>query len=407
MIMQVLHERCCGIDVHKKMLAVCFKAGNKQELREYGTLTKDLKELANWLIGQGCQKVAMESTGSYWKPVYNVLELLGLNIIVVNAQHMKAVPGRKTDMKDAEWIAGLLQHGLLKASFIPDRNQRELREVTRYRKSLVEERAREVNRLSKTLEGCNIKLSSFVTHITGMSSRNLISAAMQGDITEELIEAVTIGKVKEKKGELVHAMDGVLSPIQKKLIAAILDHIDDMTKRIDDVDTIINGEMRQYEDAIRALDEIPGIGKQSAEVILAEIGLDMNRFPSAAHLASWAGICPGNYESAGKRKSGRTNKGNPTLKTTLVQCAKTAVKKKDTFFRAQYERLSPRRGGNRASVAVAHSMLIAIYHILKYNQPFVDLGRDYYHQFNPEKKINSYLKKLSELGWQPPVTTVS
>ena len=407
MIMQVLHERCCGIDVHKKMLAVCFKAGNNQELREYGTLTKDLKELANWLIGQGCQKVAMESTGSYWKPVYNVLELLGLNIIVVNAQHMKAVPGRKTDMKDAEWIADLLQHGLLKASFIPDRNQRELREVTRYRKSLVEERAREVNRLSKTLEGCNIKLSSFVTHITGMSSRNLISAAMQGDITEELIEAVTIGKVKEKKEELVHAMDGVLSPIQKKLIAAILDHIDDMTKRIDDVDTIINGEMRQYEDAIRALDEIPGIGKQSAEVILAEIGLDMNRFPSAAHLASWAGICPGNYESAGKRKSGRTNKGNPTLKTTLVQCAKTAVKKKDTFFRAQYERLSPRRGGNRASVAVAHSMLIAIYHILKYNQPFVDLGRDYYHQFNPEKKINSYLKKLSELGWQPPVTTVS
>lgn len=404
--MQVLYERCCGIDVHKKMLAICFKAGKKQELREYGTLTKDLKELANWLIEQGCQKVAMESTGSYWKPVYNVLELLGLNVIVVNAQHMKAVPGRKTDMKDAEWIADLLQHGLLKASFIPDRNQRELREVTRYRKSLVEERAREVNRLSKALEGCNIKLSSFVTHITGLSSRNLISAAMQGNVTEELIEALTIGKVKEKKADLAHAMDGVLSPIQKKLITAILDHIDDMTRRIDEVDTIINGEMQKYENAIRALDEIPGIGKQSAEVILAEIGLDMNRFPTAAHLASWAGICPGNYESAGKKKSGRTNKGNPTLKTTLVQCAKTAVKKKDTFFRAQYERLSPRRGGNRASVAVAHSILIAIYHVLKYNQPFVDLGRDYYHQFNPEKKINTYLKKLSELGWQPPVPVV-
>lgn len=399
--MQVMYERCCGIDVHKKMLAVCFKAGKKQELRDYGTLTKDLRELAEWLLSEGCEMVAMESTGSYWKPVYNILELLGLEIIVVNAQHMKAVPGRKTDMKDAEWIADLLQHGLLKASFIPDRAQRELREVTRYRKSLIEERAREINRLAKTLEGSNIKLDSFVSNITGMSSRNLISAALKGKVTEEMILELSVGKVREKSADLVLALDGAISPVQKKLITAILSHIDDMTKRINEVDNIIDGEMQAYEDAIKALDEIPGIGRQNAEVILAEIGLDMNRFPSAAHLASWAGVCPGNYESAGKRKKGKTNKGNPTLKTTLVQCAKTATKKKDSYFRAQYERIRPRRGSNRATVAVAHSILVAIYNMLKHHQPYVELGIDFYHQFNPEKKINTYLKKLSDLGWQP------
>jgi len=402
--MQVLYGRCCGIDVHKKMLAVCLKTGKKQELREYVTHTKELRELANWLIENECEKVAMESTGNYWKPVYNVLELMGLDIMVVNAQHMKAVPGLKTDMNDAQWIADLLQHGLLKGSFIPDRDQRELRDVTRYRKSLVEERAREINRLEKTLEGCNIKLSSIVSHLTGLSSRNLIGAVIAGSVTEERIDELSYGKVKEKKAELLLALDGVLSPVQKRLITAILDHIDDMSRRIGDVDDIISGEMKKYEDAIKSVDEIPGIGRQSAEVILAEIGIDMSRFPTAAHLASWAGVCPGNYESAGKRKSGRTNKGNPTLKTTLVQCAKAAVKKKDTFFRSQYERISIRRGANRASMAVAHSILIAIYHMLKFNQPFHDLGRDYYHQFNPEKKINNYLKKLSDLGWKPPVS---
>jgi transposase len=404
--MQVLYERCSGIDVHKKMLAVCLKTGKKQESREYGTHTRDLRELANWLVENGCEKVAMESTGSYWKPVYNVLELLGLDIMVVNAQHMKAVPGRKTDMKDAEWIADLLQHGLLKSSYIPDREQRELRDLTRYRKSLVEERAREINRLEKSLEGCNIKLSSVVTHLTGLSSRNLIGAVLDGEVTEKRIEELSYGKVKEKKDALLLALDGVVSLVQKKLIRAILDHIDDMTRRIGDIDDIIGGEMQKYEAAIHALDEIPGIGRQSAEVILAEIGLEMSRFPTASHLASWAGVCPGNYESAGKRKSGRTTKGNATLKTTLVQCAKTAAKKKDSFFKAQYDRITVRRGANRATMAVAHSILISIYHMLALNEPFHDLGADYYHKFNPEKKINTYLKKLSELGWQPPVTVV-
>jgi transposase len=404
--MERVYERCCGVDVHKKVLAVCFRVGNKQELKEFGTTTKELKELSKWLIQGGCEMVAMESTGSYWKPVYNVLELLELDIIVVNARHMKNVPGRKTDMNDAQWIADLLQHGLLKASYVPDREQRELREVTRYRKSLVEERAREKNRLEKTLESTNIKLSSIVTNLLGVSSKNLINAAISNTISEETIDSLLYGDLRNKKAELLQAMQGVVSKVQKKLILAILDHIDDMTKRIIDIDDIIGGEMEAYEEAIKKLDEMPGIGERAAQVILAEIGLDMSRFPTASHLASWAGVSPGNNESAGKRKSGKTCKGNKTLKTTLVQCARAAVKTKGSFFKAQYERITVRRGSNRAALAVAHSMLISIWHMLSKNQPYIDLGSSFYNQFNPEKKINSYLKKLAELGWQPPTSIV-
>jgi transposase len=404
--MEVVYERCCGVDVHKKMLAVCLKTGKEQTQRQFGATTKELRDMADWLIGAGCQMVAMESTGNYWRPVYNVLELLGLDIIVVNAQHMKAVPGRKTDVKDAAWIADLLQHGLLKASFIPTREQRELRDVSRYRKSLVEERAREKNRLEKTLEGANIKLSSFVSDITGLSSRKLLSETIQGRVSEENIDQFLFGKVRQRKAELLGAMEGVLSCVQKKLVLAILDHIDDMTRRIEDVDGIIGGEMERYEEAIAALDEIPGIARNSAQTILAEIGVDMSRFPSAAHLCSWAGICPGNHQSAGKRLGGRTNRGNTTLKTTLVQCAKAAVRNKESFFRAQYERLTVRRGANRATVAVAHSMLVAIYHVIKDAVPYKDLGSDYYNQFNTQRKIASYLSKLAKLGWQTPAPTV-
>lgn len=404
--MERVYERCCGVDVHKKILAVCFKVGNKQELKEFGTTTKELRGLAKWLIDGGCEMVAMESTGSYWKPVYNVLELLELNITVVNARHMRNVPGRKTDMNDAQWISDLLQHGLLKSSYVPDREQRELREITRYRKSLVEERAREKNRLEKTLESTNIKLSSIVTNLLGVSSKNLIDAAISNNVTEENIDSMLYGGLRSKKTELLEAMQGVVSKVQKKLILAIMDHIDDMTVRIGDIDSIINGEMEAYENAIKRLDDIPGVGERTAQVILAEIGLDMSRFPTASHLASWAGVSPGNNESAGKRKSGKTCKGNKTLKTTLVQCARAGVKKKGSFFKSQYERIAVRRGANRAALAVAHSMLISIWHMLKKNEPYVDLGGNYYNQFNPEKKINSYLKKLAELGWQPPISTV-
>lgn len=405
--MQTVYVRCCGIDVHKKLIVACFRNGKKSELRKFGTLTKDIKELAKWLIDNNCEMVAMESTGAYWKPIYNILELNDIDVIVVNAHHMKTVPGRKTDVKDAEWIADLLQHGLLKASYIPNKEQRELREIVRYRKNLIEERSRELNRLEKTLEGANIKLSSFVSSLTGVSSRKLLEQALVGEINDDNIDDLIHHSMQSKKHELLLAMDGALSNVQKLLVKAILDHIDDMTNRISYLDNIIDEQMQIYADAIKMLDEIPGIGKRSAEIILAEIGLDMSRFPTAGHLSSWAGLCPGNNESAGKRKSGKTNKGNKYLKSTLIQSAKSAQKNKNSFFHAQYQRVVVRRGANRATVAVAHSILIAIYHMLNENAYFNDLGSDYYTKFNTEKKASYYLKKLKELGVDFPVSLTS
>lgn len=400
--MQAVYERCCGIDVHKKMIVACLIVGTKQETRTYGTSTEDLRKMAQWLLDNESQMAAMESTGAYWKPVYNVLEVLGLEVIIVNAQHMKAVPGHKTDTKDAAWIADLLKHGLLKASFIPDKEQRELREVSRYRKSLVEERSREINRLEKTLEGANIKLSSVVSDLTGVSSRRILNALTSEGLNENNIDRLLYGNLSSKRDVLLKACDGVMTKVQKKLVRAILDHIDDMTRRISGMDDIINDEMKAYEQAIKAIDEMPGIAPRSAQVIMAEIGLDMSRFPTDAHLASWAGLSPGNNESAGKRKNGRTCKGNKALKTTLIQCAKAAAHKEGSFYKAQFDRLVVRRGANRATVAVAHSMLISIYHMLKDGVPFRDLGGEYYNQFNAEKKINHYLNKLKSLGWQSP-----
>jgi transposase len=350
----------------------------------------------------------MESTGPYWKPLYNIFELEGIEAMIVNAQHMKAIPGRKTDVNDAQWIAKLLRHGLLRASFIPDKEQREYRELTRYRNSRIEERAREINRLQKMLEGANIKLSSMVSDITGKSARDLIKLVIDHEeLTVEQVSRARNYQCKSSAEGFLEALRGVISPLQRELFREVLRIIEEQTRQIERIEEMIQKYTTEaYDIAAKAIDEIPGIGRISAEQIVAEIGIDMSQFPTARHLCSWAGICPGDNESAGKRKSGKTRKGNKTLKKTLVQSATSAIKNKDSFFSAQYQRLVVRMGGKKAIVAVAHSILIAIYHVLSGNV-YRDLGAEYYTQFNKEKKIQSHLKQLKKLGWEPPCPAVA
>ncbi len=405
-MMEVVYRCCCGIDVHKSLIVACLRTGGKRELKEFGTMTWEIKELAHWLTESGCEMAAMESTGPYWKPLYNLFELLGLDAMIVNAAHMKAVPGRKTDVKDAEWIADLLQHGLLRASFVPSREQRELRELTRYRKSIIEERSRELNRLQKVLEGANIKLGSVVKDIQGKSARRLLERLAAGEPMDDCgeISRLLHSSLLPRLNEIMASLDGIITPLQRELLARILDHIRDLDRRIHELDQMAETYMSELQPDIAELCRMPGIGQRSAEVILAEIGADMSRFPSEAHLSSWAGVCPGNHKSAGKRYHGRTRNGNKTLKSMLVQCAKSASRSKGSYFSAQYQRIAARRGKNRAAMAVAHSMLIAIYHILKNKFPFRDLGPDYFDAFHREHKIRSYLKRLQALGWDPSIS---
>lgn len=331
--MERVYEHCCGIDVHKKLIVACLRTGKQKEIREFGACTRELLLLADWLQEQGCEMVAMESTGSYWKPLYNVLEVQGLPAMVVNAQHMKAVSGRKTDQKDAEWIADLLQHGLLKSSYIPSKAQRELRELVTYRRSLVGEKSRELNRLQKMLEGGNIKLSGTVSNVNGVSGRRILNALVRGDkISRERLAEMVDARLKADPEKLLDDLQGILTPIQRKMIGVVLKHIDELDKHIAELNDEIDNNMSEHDKAQAALlDSIPGIGADSAKTILSIIGTDMSRFPTACHLCSWAGVSPGNNESAGKRYSGRTTKGNKVLKSTLVQCAHSAVMVKSSF----------------------------------------------------------------------------
>lgn len=411
--MEKVYDICCGVDVHKKLIVACLRSGRKNEIRRFGATTRDLLEMASWLNEAKCEMTAMESTASYWKPLYNVLENWGLSVMVVNAHHMKAVPGRKTDVQDAEWIADLLQHGLLKASYIPGKEQRELRELVQYRKSLIEDRARELNRLQKMLEGGNIKLSGTVTQINGKSARNILNFITDGGYFDDakydemLANKDIAHNLKASKEQIIDDLNGVLSPIQRRVMKELLSHLDELNEHIQNLDDDIDRFMKQEDqDAALAIQEIPGIAANSAQVIISVIGNDMSRFPSDRHISKWAGLCPGNNESASKRKSGKTTKGNKMLRTTLINCAHSAVKVKKSYFSALFARISVHRGKKRAYVAVAHSMLIAIYHVLNDKVAFKDLGADYYNQFNRERKANGMLKKLKALGYEVTIAAV-
>jgi len=398
--MEVVYERCCGLDVHKKSITAHLITPEGRETRTFGTMTDDLLELGDWLIAAGCTHVAMESTGVYWKPIYNLLEETGIEPMVVNAQHIKAVPGRKTDVKDAEWIAQLLRHGLLRGSYIPNRFQRELRELVRYRKSLVQERAREANRIQKVLEGANIKLGSVASDVLGKSGRAMLEAIVAGQTDPKALASLAKGQLKSKTDELQKALKGLLGSHQKTLLSLQLEHIAFLDRQIERASEEIKERMRPFEESVQALDAIPGLGVRAAEQILAELGTDMSRFPTAAHCASWAGICPGNNESAGKRKTGRTRKGNPALRSALVEAAHSAVRTRGTYLSVQYHRIAARRGGKRAIVAVAHTILVIIYHMLKNGTAYRDLGANHFDKVNEQAVVKRTVKRLEKLGYK-------
>ncbi|MEK5027722.1 IS110 family transposase [Paenibacillus sp. FSL M7-1046] len=398
--MEVFIERCCGLDVHKKSITACIITPKGKEIRSFETLTRRLVDLVDWIKSERCSHVAMESTGDYWKPIYNLLELEDVKPVVVNAQHIKAVPGRKTDVKDAEWIAKLLRHGLVQGSYIPGREQRELREIIRYRRSIIEERSREVNRLQKVLEGGNIKLSSVASNVLGVSGRSMLEAMIQGETDPSTLANFAQKKLKAKKEQLKLALEGSLGPHQLLMLEKQLSHIDQLNELITELDEEVERRMSPFAEDLKLLDTIPGVGKRTAEQILAEIGTDMTRFPSAGHLCSWAGMTPGHDESAGKKRSARTRKGNKKLRSALVESARAAGRKKNTYLSAQYHRIAGRRGKNRAAVAVGHSILAIVYVLLTRRQAYKELGFDYFDQRNHEMVMNRSIKRLESLGYQ-------
>ena len=399
--MDVVQPRCCGIDVHKETVVACLRVqeGRRKDVqvRSFGTTTADLRCLQTWLMQAQCTHVAMESTGVYWQPVFNVLE--GTCVVVLaNAQHIKAVPGRKTDVKDCEWLADLLAHGLIRASFIPPAAIRELRDLTRQRKSLIRDRIRTVNRVHKLLETANVKLAGVVTDIMGVSSRAILHALVAGETDPTRLAALAHGSFARKRPRLVAALDGRFTPHHGFLLGQLLTQIDHVAALIAACDTCIREVAHPFESQIAGLQTITGVGRRSAEVIVSEIGVDMSRFASSAHLASWTRLCPGTHESAGKRRPAGTGLGNNWLRTTLLESAWAATLARTGYLRAQYRRISRRRGPKRAAIAVAHSILVIAYHVLRDGVAFRHLGADYFDHLNVARAKRYHLQRLVELG---------
>lgn len=402
--MDVVYERCCGLDIHKQLVVACLLTPGEgpppvKEVRSFFTMTADLLALADWLAAAGCTHVAMESTGVYWKPLYNLLEDK-FTLLLVNPKHFRAVPGRKTDVRDAEWLADLLRHGLLRGSYVPARPERELRELTRYRTALVHERSDEINRLHKTLEGANIKLSSVASDLMGKSGRQMLAALAAGTTDAGALAELAQDKLRRKLPELQRALTGRMGAHQRFMLQQQLAHIDFLEQTIAQVSAQIAERLRPFEEDLDRLQTIPGIGRRVAEIVVAEIGTDMSRFPTAGHLASWAGMCPGQNESAGKRKSGRTRKGSPWLRSALIEAAHGAARSKDTYLAAQVRRLKPRLGWKKTMVAVGHSILVRAYYLLQRGTSYEELGGDYFVERDREHLQQRHVRALERLGYR-------
>jgi len=400
--MDIIHPCCAGLDVHKDTVVACLRrlgAGGRalKEVRTFGTMTRDLLSLADWLSAEGVTHVAMESTGVYWRPIFNVLEGR-LQVVLVNAQHIKQVPGRKTDVKDCEWIAQLLQHGLLKASFVPPAPIRELRELTRQRTQLVGEKSAVANRIQKVLEDANIKLGSVASDVLGASGRCMLQALIAGEEDPQKLADLARRRLRAKIPELRLALQGRVTEHHRFLLRLLLEHVSHLEGLIAQLGARVEAVLTPFEEPAARLDSIPGVDRRAAEVILAEVGADMTPFPSADHLASWAGMAPGNNESAGKRRSGKTCRGSRWLKATLVQAAWAASHTKGTYLAAQYRRLAPRRGKKRALVAVGHTILVIAYHLLKEGTAYQEPGGDFFERLDPERLTRNLVRRLEKLG---------
>jgi transposase len=433
--MQVVYTHCAGLDVHKKTVVACRSrpkkdgGGVEQEVKTFGTTTPDLLELVEWLKEWGCTHVAMESTGDYWKPIYNLTEGV-FEVLLTNAQHVKYVPGRKTDLSDAEWLTELLRHGLLKGSFIPPKAQRDLRDLTRYQTKLVQERVRQVNRVQKLLEGANIKLASVASDILGVSGRAMLDELIAGQTDPAVMAELAKGRLRNKIRALEKALTGQVEEHHRFMLAQLLSHIDYLDeklvlleKRIDQhLETMgeqslpaLEQDMTQWlieravtwsRDqplpailAVALLTTIPGVDWKIAIIIVAELGPDMSHFPTAKHAAAWSGLAPGNHQSAGKRYSGKTKPGNQALKTILSQAAWAASRTKDTYLSAQYRQLVRRRGKKRAIIAVAHSIIISAYHMLSRHEVYRELGDNYFDERKKAAVVNRLSRRLSKLGY--------
>ncbi len=402
--METLIRRCAGLDVHKASVVACVRViDDNGELvsvtQSFGTTTSDLLKLNDWLMSYAVTLVGMESTGVYWKPVYTLLES-EFECWLLNAQHLRNVPGRKTDVADAAWIAQLVAHGLVRPSFVPPKEIRELRELTRYRKAVIQDRSREAQRLHKTLESAGIKLANVATDILGVSGRDMLQGLIAGTHDPDVLAELARGRLRKKLPALRKALTGWFSPTHRVLVGELLAHLEYLDESIERLSDDITAMIAPFATPIDLLDTIPGVDRRTAEVVLSEIGPDMSRFPTSGNLASWTGICPGNNESAGKRFSGKTRKGSKWLRRALVEAAQAAARTKGTYLASQYARIKGRHGHNKAIIAVAHSILVIAYHILQRQQPYNELGGDYFiERQNKDAYQRRLVKQLERMGY--------